>query len=398
MLIIIFMLNILLSQQTNYTIYITPLQSSCSCDQPIITIMQCDSIFRCLNLIPQSQNLTLILVPNSISDHNHYVMTTEYTNNIPNSIYYNYSNTTIFTINFLTIKPLFSNDSNPLNFPTLTNTQSITLYIKTLLTINVIGELNIQNIIFDGSEDLYTINRITQSGNSLTLSNTQSNGNLSTCIYSRIRCCNQYNSINGSSLLYPDVLCARPDILYSKMIALFINQTTSALFDLSYSMIVSNSAITNFYMPYTAFFNINSLEGNNFVIQDSNMTKNFVRDTVVQASQYTSISFINSYFNNLADRVNFTTCDFNQTDRQFNLLLQAQQGIVPTSTIYLNSEIPILILNCTFATNNFLGMIKIFNLQANFINLTIQNSLIFGVNSIENVCKINETTKQIFTI
>ena len=269
------------------TVFIEPSQTElCNISLGIDSL--CDSIGITLELAYDQQisDLQLILLYDSNIDH--YLLEAELSID-KQSIYYNYSyleiqidnigsfsiddefgvhqyseytltNYSQYTFNTLTIKPWLCSDNTldtsilPEKYQCINDDQYVKIYLKiSALALNINYALTIQNIIFDGSENIYFLNNMNQLELDPYYYEVTSNSfpNLTTCLYNRMRCCSQYTTSDGSSFEYPDIKCIRPDILYSSMIRTFkddiglINLSFSYDFK-AYKYYITNSKIQNF--------------------------------------------------------------------------------------------------------------------------------------------------------
>ena len=168
-------------------IFITPYQScglSCSGE----ATKPFDNLLIALADISSQSNTTILLLYSSTQPH--YILQKEYENNSLTAFSYALNASQVIPINNVLIKPLFCDDAlvtstHSLASQCMPRGEQMIVYLKTAqFTINILGQLRVQDIVFDASEDILFANSMSSA--------------LSNCLYRRVRCC--HNSVPSADL------------------------------------------------------------------------------------------------------------------------------------------------------------------------------------------------------
>ena len=334
----------------NLVAFISPIYKDCSssnCDgtynNPYDSIMYALQT-NCNTINNECANVTLILISDSSADH--YFLGGEF--HPDGTQYYNYTGDTLnslkthqtsknftnincydsesncfygveqLTFNNLIITGMICSEYDNITYPDCINdNEYINLYLKTTLFSFIINnELIIKNIILDGSEDLYFLNIINQPNqnqpNIIQLTY-QSFQNLDFCLYNRIRCCNQYDLINGLSInsLSNDVSCIRKDIQYPAII--YYASTTTPFMSFKYADLSDSSFNSIWVIQSSQFLQQNlslsdyGIAYYNVSIQNINITycsmNVFLSGIMVTCNDCTIINSINKFDTDIASSI-----------------------------------------------------------------------------------------------
>jgi len=218
------------------TIYVTS-NRLCSSKCTGTLIKPFDNLLSALQYANGSSSTQIILLYNpSLS---HYIFNPNASASVNTATY---STVLQYTFQDITIRPLYCTDdiiqtnSSLLDWCAQPGSQ-LQVYLKTTkFSINITGNLNINNVEFDAVENLY-------------LWNEPSSSDLQSCLYAKTRCCSSGNPI---STAHPDTLTCEWSNDYSSLSvvpsnSLFIFPTTSSTS--MRSLTIEDSTFRNFLTP-----------------------------------------------------------------------------------------------------------------------------------------------------
>ena len=205
-------------------IFVTP-HKSCGLSCSGTASNPYDNLLIALDKVSSISSVTIFLLYDSTTPH--YILNKEYTNSLMTSLQYDISGNTHLFVNNIIITPLFCDNplvvpNQPLASQCLNPGDKITVYMKTTkFTVGILSSLQIQNVIFDASEDI-------------SLFNSQSNTQFLNCLYNRVRCCP--NGVPSSGL---SVKCTSSGDYSSTL-----PQSSSSLFSLVNSDILDYTSVS----------------------------------------------------------------------------------------------------------------------------------------------------------
>ena len=229
---LVILLSFIASSVKGLDLFVTPFKTCGSSCSGSLTDPY-DNLLIALQRASNQASTTIFLL-NDIT-RSHYILQTEYTSSSDLSFAYIIEPFVTVPINDVLIKPLFCDEQPALSNPSLaskciTKEKKITVYLKaTQFSLNILSRLQIQNIVFDASQDIFIFNRI--------------GSQLLNCIYSRIDCCKGRVPPTSS-----------PVVCYSGWDPAFAPQQIFSLFNLV-NPDLSNNTPVSFHLKNTDFLN-----------------------------------------------------------------------------------------------------------------------------------------------